>query len=114
MSVLDADFINRLSSFEKRTTNNQKRTTNIYVIKIEIHFKQRITFNFITFLLDQKVFKKSRLTFIFYNSTFYVTIEFRHRAHAGPFAINVHWTFIERSVLFGYSAVSYLLNLYKK
>jgi hypothetical protein len=35
----------------------------------------------------------------------------RHQAHAGPFAINVHWTFIERSVLFGRLAVSCLLNI---
>ena len=41
---------------------DNKNFNNIDFIKIEIHFKQRITFNFNTFLLDQKVFKKSRLT----------------------------------------------------
>ena len=28
MSVLDADSINRFSSFEQRTTNNEQRTSN--------------------------------------------------------------------------------------
>ena len=44
---------------------SEQQTTNIDIIKIEIHFKQKTTFNSNTFLLDQKVFKKSRLTFIF-------------------------------------------------
>ena len=45
--------------------------------------------------------QKSRLILIFLNSKLYFTIASRHREHAGPFAINVHWTFIERSILFG-------------
>ena len=103
-----------IASIVSRTTNNEQRTTNINVLKIEFYSKQGTTFTSNTFLLDQKVFKKSRCTFIFLNSTRYFTIVSRHLAHAGPFAINVHWTFIERSILFGHSAVSYLLNLHKK
>jgi hypothetical protein len=58
--------------------------------------------------------QKSRLILFCLNSTRHSTIASRHRAHAGPFAINVHWTFIERSVLFGRLVVSCLLNFYEK
>ena len=45
---------------------SEQQTANIDFIKIEIHFKQRITFNFNTFLLDQKVFKKIKTHFYFF------------------------------------------------
>ena len=70
-------------------------------------------FIYFSFPIDEKN-QKSRLILFCLNSTRHFTIASRHLAHAGPFAINVHWTFIERSVLFGHSAVSYLLNFYEK
>ena len=45
--------------------------------------------------------QKSRLILFCLNSTRHYTIASKHRAQAGPFAINVHWTFPLRSVLFG-------------
>jgi hypothetical protein len=87
MSVLNSDFINRLSSIvsgttniEHRTTNNEQRITNINVIKIEIHLIREQPLILILFCLIKKYSKNQDSLLFFKNSTFYFTIESRPQA----------------------------------
>ena len=58
--------------------------------------KSRLIFRYAIYLQPKYILVLAVLNF-----TRYFIIVSRHLAHTGPFAINVHWTFIERSVLFG-------------
>jgi hypothetical protein len=91
---------------EKKSTLRDSRTPiNRYAWAKQ---KSRLIFRYASYLQPKYI-----LVLVVLNSTRHYTVASRHRAQTGPFAINVYWTFIERSVLFGRLAVSYNLNCYE-